>query len=50
MERHSEDKCIGNGGKRFIDWINEKGWEIMNGCMEGDWEGKFIYIGARGVQ
>jgi len=24
-ERHSKDKCIGNGGKRFIDWINEKG-------------------------
>jgi len=46
-ERHSKDKCIGNGGTKFIDWINEKGWEILNGCTEGDWEGEFTYIGAR---
>jgi len=25
------------------------GWEILNGCTEGDWEGEFTYIGARGT-
>jgi len=48
IERHSKDKCVGNGGIKFIEWINEKGWEILNGCTEGDWEGEFTYIGARG--
>jgi len=48
IERHSKDKCVGNGGKKFIDWINEKGLEILNGSTEGDWEGEFTYVGARG--
>jgi len=48
--RHSKDSCLGNGGKRFVDcvWINGKGWEILNGCTEGDWEGEYTYVGARG--
>jgi len=46
--RHSKDSCLGNGGKRLVDWINEKGWEILNGCTEGDWEGEYTYVGARG--
>jgi len=46
--RHSKDSCVGNGGKRFINWINEKGWEILNGCTEGDWDGEYTYVGVRG--
>jgi len=48
VDRQSKDTCIGNGGRGFIDWISEKGWEILNGDTEGDWEGEFTYVGARG--
>lgn len=46
-ERHSKDKVVGNRGGNFIEWIREKGWYILNGRTEGDWE-KFTYVGARG--
>lgn len=26
----------------------KKGWYILNGKTEGDWEGEFTYVGARG--
>jgi len=48
MDRHNKDNCVDNSGKRFIDWINEKGWEILNGCMEGDWDGEYTYVRAKG--
>jgi len=48
MDRHSKDICIGNGGRSFMDCLSERGWEVLNGCTEGDWEGDFTYIGARG--
>jgi len=47
-ERHSKDKVIGNGGRKIVEWITEKGWFILNGTMEGDWEGEFTYVGVRG--
>lgn len=28
--------------------VQREGWYILNGTMEGDWEGEFTYIGARG--
>jgi len=46
--RHSKDTGISNEGRRLVDWTNKMGWEILNGCTEGDWEGEFTYIGARG--
>jgi len=46
--RKSKDKVIGNGGRKFIDMIHEKGWYILNGSTEGNWEGEFTYVGARG--
>lgn len=46
-ERHSKDKVVGNRGGNFIEWIREKGWYILNGRTEGDWE-EFTYVGARG--
>jgi len=45
MDRCSKDKVIGNGGKKLVDWITEKGWEILNGKTEGDWAGEFICRG-----
>jgi len=26
-------------GKKVLDWVIEKGWEILNECTRGDWEG-----------
>ncbi|XP_011858991.1 PREDICTED: protein PXR1-like [Vollenhovia emeryi] len=48
MERCSRDKIIGNGGKNFVNAIQERGWYMLNGKTEGDWEGEFTYVGARG--
>ncbi|XP_011684741.1 PREDICTED: uncharacterized protein LOC105448076 [Wasmannia auropunctata] len=48
FERFSKDKVIGNGGKEFIEWVEERGWKILNGKTEGDWEGEYTYVCARG--
>jgi len=47
-DRRSKDKIIGNNGKRFIWWIQEGGWYLLNGKMDGDRIGEFTYVGARG--
>jgi len=46
-ERCNKNKVIGNGEKDLLDWIIEKGWEVLNGKIEGDWEEEFTYVGAR---
>lgn len=46
--RRSKDKVIGNEGRNLVEWIQEKGLYVLNGVMEGDWEGEFTYVGARG--
>lgn len=48
LKRKSKDKTIGNGGRKFVEWIQEKGWYILNGRTKGDWEGEYTYVGARG--
>jgi len=48
VERCSKDKVIGNGGTQLAEWIMEKGWMILNGRTEGDWEGKYTYVEVRG--
>jgi len=48
IERCSKDKVIGNGGIHLSEWIMEKGWMILNGRTEGDWEGEHTYVEARG--
>jgi len=48
IERKSKDKMTGNEGRNFLDWIQRKGWYIMNGTTESDWNGEFTYVGARG--
>ncbi|EZA53828.1 hypothetical protein X777_06702 [Ooceraea biroi] len=45
--RKSKDRTIGLGGKRFVDKIYENGWHILNGRIQGDWDGEFTYVGAR---
>jgi len=34
MDSYSRDSCISNRGKRFMEWLNEKSWKILNGCTE----------------
>ncbi|XP_032687575.1 uncharacterized protein LOC116851844 isoform X2 [Odontomachus brunneus] len=46
--RRSKDKMIGKDGRRLIEWVQEKGWYVLNGDYKGDWEGEFTYVGARG--
>jgi hypothetical protein len=31
-----------------MKWIEEDGWEVLNGNKQGDEEGKWTYIGSRG--
>lgn len=35
-------------GTRLLEMIEENGWEILNGNMEGDEEGEFTFIGGKG--
>ncbi|XP_039309944.1 golgin subfamily A member 6-like protein 1 [Solenopsis invicta] len=50
MRRREWEDAVrtGNGAENFIEWIQEKGWSILNGATEGDWEREFTYIGPRG--
>lgn len=48
IERKSKDKLIGNGGRGLSDYVKSKGWYILYGSREGDWEGECTYVGARG--
>lgn len=43
-ERRSKDKVIGNSGRNFVNWLMEKGWNILNGRTEGEWEGEYTYV------
>lgn len=47
MKRKSRDKIVSNGGRRFVNWINEIGGYVMNGTTNGDKEGEYTYMGAR---
>jgi hypothetical protein len=31
-----------------MEWIEENGWEVLNGNKQGDEGGKWTYIGSRG--
>jgi hypothetical protein len=35
-------------GKRLMGWIEENGWEVLNGNKQEDEEGEWTYIGGRG--
>lgn len=48
VARKSKDKTIGNGGKKLMESMQEKKFSVLNGKTEGDWEGEYTYIGAKG--
>jgi hypothetical protein len=31
-----------------MEWIEENGWEVLNGNIQGDEEGEWTYTGSRG--
>lgn len=45
IQRISEDKHLNSEGRKLGKWVVEEGWELLNGCTEGDWEGKKTHIG-----
>lgn len=48
IARKSKNKTIGNGGKRFVEKMEKKGLNILNGKTKENWEDKYTYVGARG--
>lgn len=46
--RCSKDKVKGNGSGELLELVETRGWKILNGNSEGDWEGEFTFIGKRG--
>lgn len=49
MIRKSKAEVYSNGSQKLIELIEEKEWRILNGCMLGDEEGEFTFIGHRGT-
>jgi len=47
-ERKSQDRIINKEGKTLINFIEERGWGILNGCTKGDEMGEFTFTGGRG--
>jgi hypothetical protein len=39
---------VENAEKRLMKWIEEKGWEVLNGNKQGDEEGEWTHIISRG--
>lgn len=46
--RKLRDKKVNKEGKRLIDFIEGRGWIILNGTIKGDEEGEYTYKGGRG--
>jgi len=43
-KKKREDKMIGNGSKKLVDWTQRKSWYILNESTKGDWDGEYTYI------
>ncbi|XP_024874051.1 trichohyalin-like [Temnothorax curvispinosus] len=48
IRRKSRDKIKNAEGRTMLELIEEEGWSILNGNMEGDEAGEWTYIGACG--
>jgi hypothetical protein len=47
-KRKSKNKVEIAEGKRLMEWIEENGWEVLNGNKQGDEEGEWTYMDSRG--
>lgn len=48
IRRRSRDKKIDSEGRKLLEEIKERGWNILNGNITGDKEGEFTFKGPRG--
>lgn len=48
IRKKSRDKTIGNGERKFMEIMQERGSSVLKGKTKGDWEGEYTYMGARG--
>lgn len=46
--RTSKDQATNGEGRSLIDKVEENGFFAANGSINGNEEGEFIYVGARG--
>ncbi|CAD6223128.1 GSCOCG00005406001-RA-CDS, partial [Cotesia congregata] len=46
--RRSKDNVYNKDGKELCSFLEEKGWAIVNGCVKGDEEGEWTFVGERG--
>jgi len=47
-ERKSKDKRINREGRILVDFLEERGWGIMNGSTRGDKQGEYTFSGGTG--
>lgn len=47
-ERKAKDGIINGEGKKLLEWVEENGWGIFNGCIKGDEEGEYTFTGGKG--
>lgn len=45
--RKSKDGKMNKDGKVLVRFLKERGWRILNGCMDGDEEGEYTFIGGK---
>ncbi|CAD6227174.1 GSCOCG00011944001-RA-CDS, partial [Cotesia congregata] len=46
--RRSKDNVYNKDGKELCSFLKEKGWAIVNGCVKGDEDGEWKFVGERG--
>lgn len=45
--RRSKDVRINREGRKLIKFVEENGWDILNGCTRGDEEGEYSFTGGK---
>jgi len=46
--RISKDRKVNKEGRVLVEFLEERGWGILNGCTVGDEEGEFTYTVGKG--
>ena len=46
--RCSRDKVVNIKGREWVEWSRGGGWDILNGCTDGDWQGEKTYSSQLG--
>lgn len=46
--RRSKNEKVNWKGRKLIEFEEENGWEIFNGCIRGDEEGEYSFTGEEG--